>query len=93
MAQYPGELSLGKQEHPQCHDFCILLSWCWFCGTFQGYLAEPSEVTVCGLGHVHVAVIVPLIGGITHLSGNDCAEHCWDGHFLCIMRGFMKWCQ
>ena len=42
--------SLGWQGHPLCHDFCIFLPWCVSCGGFQSCLAEPSGVTVCGLG-------------------------------------------
>ena len=48
VAQGSGEWNPWEQGHPQCHDFHILLSWCGFCFTFQGCLAEPSGVTVCG---------------------------------------------
>ena len=50
VVQGPGECSPLEQGHPQCHDFYIFLSWCGFCGTFQGCLTEPSGVTVCGHG-------------------------------------------
>ena len=86
--QGPGEGSPGEQRHPQCHDFHIMLSWCGFSGTFQGHLAEPSGV----MGHVHVAVAMQVIRGKSHLPGSGCTEHCWVGHLLCIMRGFVKHC-
>ena len=67
------------------------LSWCGFCGMFKGCLAEPSVVTVV-LGLMHIAVVVQVIGGESHLPGNGYAEHYWVGHLLCIVLGSMKWC-
>ena len=63
----------------------------WVCGAFKGYLTEPSGVTAF-MGHVHVAGVVQVIGGESHLPGNGCAAYCWVGLLPCIMRGFTKHC-
>ena len=44
------------------------------------------------IGHVHVAVVMQVIRGESHLPGNGCVEHIWVGHPSCIMRGFTKCC-
>ena len=90
VVQDPGKLSPGEHRNPQHHNFHILLSCCGLFGAFQGYLAESSGVTICILGHVSVAVAVLVIVGKSHLPGNDCAEHCWVGHLLCIVRGLQS---
>ena len=74
MAQDPGDMSLGWQGCPLCHDLHILLSWCVSFGMFKRCSAEPSGVLSVVLGHVHVAVAVQGIGDKSHLSDNGCDE-------------------
>ena len=83
--QDPGIWFLGGRTSSMSY-FCILLSWCGSCGTFQGCLAELQWWLSAVSGNVHVAVGVQVIGGKSHLPGNGCAEHCWVSHLPCIIR-------
>ena len=74
MVQDPGELSLGLQEHPPCHDFHVMLSWYASCEGFQRCLAEPSMLLSTVSEHVCIAVAVQVIGD-SHLPGGGCDEH------------------
>ena len=75
VTQDPGDVNLGWQGCPTCHDFHIFLSWCTPCGAFHSCLAEPSGAIACGLRNVCVAVVVQVIGGKSHSPGDGCTEH------------------
>ena len=75
MLQDPGEVSLGWQGCPLCHDFHIWLPCYVSCCMFQKCLAEPSGMIVCSL---RICACCSGSAGYrrqSYLPGDGCDQH------------------
>ena len=76
--------------------FCVMIS---ISGHYAVCFVEHSKSVKQSLqgwssvvcGHVHVAVVVQVIGEESHLQGNGCDEHVWSSSVR--WGGFTKWCR